>query len=284
MSIRNLGRWLGPGALIVASALGACTRSATEDTFTAGVAARMRAALPGATVTITEPRVLEIRYADGSKATQRLDNLWLQCQNNPDSCDSSTERVVRVMAERQGTRAPSRESVLATVKDRDWLDEVEKSGAVPPIARPFAGVLWKVYVVDLPDATRMLTPDDVQALKLGDEELDALALANLARLAADFHHEPVEAGSPVRSLHVGDSYESARLLLHDRWQELAAEVHGDLLACAPSRDYVYFVGSGESPETVATFRRRMKDISQTEAHSLVPQVLRWTPEGWVVDE
>jgi hypothetical protein len=269
--------------VLTAVLFGACAR-ADEAAFTERVAAAMREASPDATVTVTAPRTLEIRFADGTSSTQSLDNLWLQCTNHPETCDSSTERVVRVVAGRQATSssAVSRERVVATVKDRAWLDGVENSG-VKPIARPFAGDLSKVYMLDLPDAMRLVVMGDLKTLKVTEDELDALAMDNLARQLTAFPHEPAGEGSPVRVLHVGDSYESARLLLHGRWRDLKSEVKGELLASAPSRDYVYFVGSGESPETLRDFRQRMQGISESESHPISPQILRWTPDGWVVE-
>ncbi len=156
------------------------------------------------------------------------------------------------MAEGQPIRGSAlhRENVFATLKDRAWLDATRKSG-VKPVVRPFAGDLWEVYVFDLPDAMRVVDADDLPALKLDPAQLDALAMDNLSRRLASFPHEPVEPGSPVQVLHAGDSYEASRLLLHDRWPALKGSVKGDLLVSAPSRDYIYFIGSGETPRDPA---------------------------------
>jgi hypothetical protein len=271
-------------AMLAAAVLAGCAKSADEAAFTERVAARFRAAIPKARVTVTGPQALEIRLADGTVTKQRLDNLWLQCNQHPEACEASTARVVRTQAERQATQSSvlSRENVLATLKDRIWLDATRKNG-VTPVVRPFAGDLWKVYVFDLSDAIRVVSADDLPALKLNTDQLDALAMDNLGRRLAAFPHEPLEPGSPVRVLHAGDSYESARLLLHDRWRDLKGEVKGDLLVSAPSRDYIYFVGRGESPEVLQAFRLRMNEIARGgEPHPLSPQILRWDPEGWVV--
>jgi hypothetical protein len=277
-------RWWPFVGLTMAAVLGGCARPAGEAEFTEKVAAGVRAAIPDAKVTVIAPRTLEVRFADGTLTKQRLDNLWLQCNQHPEACEASTARVVRTLAEGQATRSSAlrRENVLATLKDRPWLDATRKSG-VTPVVRPFAGDLWTVYVFDLPDAMRVVDADDLPALKLNPDQLDALAMDNLGRRLAGFPHEPVESGSPVQVLHAGDSYESARLLLHDRWRDLKGEVKGDLLVSAPSRDYVYFVGRGESPEFLRAFRQRMNEIARDgEHHPLSSQILRWVPEGWVV--
>ena len=272
--------------MLTVAVLGGCAGPAGDAAFTERVAARFRAAIPNAKVTVTAPRTLEVRFADGTVTKQRLDNLWLQCNQHPEACEASTARVVRTLAQRQATRSSAlrRANVLATLKDRPWLDATRKSG-VTPMARPFAGDLWKVYVFDLPDAMRVVDAADLPALKLNPDQLDALAMGNLDRKLAAFPNEPVEPGSPVRVLHAGDSYEASRLLLHDRWRTLKGEVKGDLLVSAPSRDYVYFVGRGESPRTLRAFRQRMNEIARGgEPHPLSPQILRWAPEGWVVYE
>jgi Protein of unknown function (DUF1444) len=268
-------------AILTAAALG-CSQPSAERAFTERVAAQIRDAAPGSKVTVTAPMALEVRDADGTPSVQRLDNLYRQCTNHPDTCESSTARLVRTLAERQSTQSMAEASrVLATVRDRPYLDEAAKQG-LAVVARPFVGDLWKVYVVDLPDAMRLVGQTELKQLKLTPDQLDALALANLARRINDFSHRPEEDGSPVRVLHVGDSYESARLLLHDRWRDLQGEVKGDLLVSAPSRDYVFFVGSGESAETLRDFRAHMEELAGTEPHPLSPQILRWTPRGWIV--
>ena len=269
---------------VLAALLVSCVAQSDEAAFTERVAERARRELgEKATVRVTAPRTLEVRYADGTSMSANLDNLARDCELRPDGCEAAIATTVRSIAESQlATSTTEREALRATVKSRDWVDNARVLGA-PPVARPFVGDLLKVYVFDFPDSMRPLVAKDLEILKITEDELDVLALANLDKALTDFPHEPVREGSPVWVLHVGDSYESSRLLLHDRWRELARKVKGDLLASAPSRDFVYFVGAGESAETLQDFRRRMEAMASEESHSIAPHILRWTPEGWQVE-
>ncbi len=77
MTRRGILMWRLCAGLAMATVLGACARSNDEAAFTERVAARFRAAIPGAKVSVTAPRALELRFADGTTSKQRLDNLWL---------------------------------------------------------------------------------------------------------------------------------------------------------------------------------------------------------------
>jgi len=268
------------GGLLVAT-LAACAKPPDKAAFVEQVAAEARKSLPGSTVTLTPAKTVQVRYADGTIVASNLDDLWRQCTNDPKICEAARAKAVKNFLQAASRPAVRRDQVLAMIKTRAWIDNARKDGG-SPIVRPFIGDLWKVYILDFPDGMRVLDPSDLKTLKLTEDELDVLAISNLDRQLTAFPHMPVEEGSPVRVLRVGDSYESARLLLHYRWRGLAGEVKGDLLASAPNRDAVYFVGSGESPETLLTFRLRMKELSRTEAYPLSPQILRWTAGRWVV--
>ncbi|MEP7010507.1 MAG: DUF1444 family protein [Acidobacteriota bacterium] len=167
------------------------------------------------------------------------------------------------------------------MKTKSWIDDFKKKGGVP-VARPFVGDLWKVYVFDRPDNIVGVHKGDLAKLKITEEELDTLALANLEAAITDFPHEPIEEGSPIHVIHAGDNYEASRLLLHHRWRALAQEVKGELLVSAPSRDFVFFVGSRSDRSVLAHFRRKMQEVLSLESYPLSAQVLRWTPEKWVV--
>ena len=269
---------------IVAILLAACSPSGGDAVFAEQVAGQVRRELGDqATVRVSAPRTLEVRFADGTSLTASLDNLGRDCELRPADCEAAIAIVVRSIAQSHvAVGTGRRETLMVTVKSRDWVDNARTLGA-PPVARPFVGDLWKVYVFDQPDSMRPLVAKDLEALKMTEDEIDALALANLDKALVDFPHQPVEEGSPVRVLHAGDSYDASRLLLHERWRELAGKVKGDLLVCAPSRDFVYFVGAGESSEVLQDFRSRMAGLASGESHSIALHILRWTPAGWVVE-
>jgi len=270
-------------ALLGAALFAGCMRERSQKSLTERVAQEIREEAPHANVRITQPLEISVRYPDGTETTLQLGNLWQDCTARPDNCDGSIRRVVRYAAQGQGAAGfqPQRETVRVTLKDQLWLDQVRER-KLPVISRPFAGNVSKVYVFDLPDGMRMVTPDELKTLRLSEDGLDALALANLAKALPDFPCEPVGDGTPVWILHAGDSYEASRLLLHDRWREIAPRVKGDLLVSVPGRDAVYFMGSGEGTGAVRAFQSRMKQLEREESHPISAQILRWTSEGWEI--
>jgi hypothetical protein len=286
--IRPFTRWPAAWKPLAFALLGAalwagCERARSQASLTDRVARELRATAPNANVRIKAPLTISVRYPDGTPAEIRLDNLWQECMARPDNCDGSIQRVVRSAAEGQGGTSfrPQREAVRATLKDQLWLDQTRQR-KLPVVSRPFAGNVSTVYVFDLPDGMRMVSPDELKTLKLSEDELDSLALANLAKALPDFPCEPVGDDTPVWILHVGDSYEASRLLLHDRWRAIAPRVKGDLLVSVPGRDAVYFMGSGEGASAVQAFQARMKRLESEESHPISSQVMRWAPGGWEV--
>jgi hypothetical protein len=266
-------------------AQGACR--APEDAFTERVAVRARALQPGATVVVKERLHLEVTVKDGTRQ-MFLDNLWRFCQANADACDESMARSVAVVAQEQATSDTfvKAEFVRPILKDREWMENVrqmmkdgppEKAAGNAVVSRPFVADMFVVYAFDLPDGMRMLNRSNLAELKLDDEQLHGLALANLEKATPAMTAEAVEPGSRIRVMHVGDSYDASRVILHGRWKAIAAGVEGDLVVAAPSRDYVYFTGSRED---LAGLRALARSAAAESDHALSATLLRWKPEGW----
>jgi len=277
-------------ALLLTLLLGACQGGDAKDrtAFTQQVLERLRQEWKGGTAEVApQPLTLELRFADGQTATLSLDNLWRQCRGTSEACDEPIAGFVHLVAEEQGITGfvAKPELVRATIKDQAWIDQApgkSPDGSDRPVIQPFPGGAWIVYVFDLPNGMRVLTREDLRTLGLDEQQVAALALANLDKALGPIPHEPVEKGSALQLVHAGDSYEISRLLLHDRWREIAATVKGDLLVGSPARDYVFFTGSGEDPREVARFRELVDRLAREEAHGVTLPVLRFTPEGWEV--
>ncbi len=282
--------WIGWRRLALAMGVflahGACR--APEDAFTQRVAARMRDSQPAVPVTVKERFRLEFTGSDGTQHQMFLDNLWRQCQTNPESCDESIRRSVALATQSEDASQAfvKAEFVRAILKDREWMENVrqmmkdgppEKAAGNAVVSRPFVADLFVVYAFDLPDGIRMMSRTDLGALKLEEERLHALALANLDKATPEMTTEAVQPGSPIRVMHLGDSYDASRLILHDRWKSIAATVRGDLVVAAPSRDFVYFTGSREDLPGLRALARR---AAAENDHALSATLLRWRAEGW----
>jgi hypothetical protein len=274
---------------LAAAALAAAGCRAREDAFTQRVAKRLRETRPGLEVTVAARFHIQTRNADGSRNDVYLDNLWRECQAQGGDCEEAIGRHVRL----SGQFTPDldsyvkAEAVRAVLKDREWLANVremtkkkgppEKARENEIVSRPFAGDLFVVYVFDMPDGMRMVARGDMAKLKLDEAKLEALAIANLEATLPALTFELLEPGSKIRVVHVGDSYEASRLLLHAWWKPVAGQLAGDLVVAAPTRDYVFFTGARED---VAGLRSLARRVSDEGGHALSPRLLRWTQAGW----
>ncbi len=274
--------------LLCAAGLAAAACRAPQDAFTERVAKRLREQQPGTSVVVKERFHLQTTTREGGPNDVYLDNLWRECQMEGADCDGAVDRHVRLSAQLGAELASyvKPETVRALLKDREWLDNVrgmvkkepgEKAPENEIVSRPFTAEIFVVYVFDMPDGMRMIGRGDLAKLKLDEAGLHALALANLEAALPALTSAPVEAGSAIRVVHEGDSYEASRLLLHARWAPIAAQVKGDLIVAAPTRDYVFFTGSQQD---VAGLRALARQLSDEGGHPLSPRLLRRTTAGW----
>jgi hypothetical protein len=270
--------------VLLLGALAACR--APEDAFTERVAARVRQGRGDVSVAVKGRLHLELVAKDGGQLQMYLDNLWRQCESAPGACDDDIDRAVAAQGQGTDISYLKPEFVRPLLKDREWLANVEriskegtpeKAASNAIVARPFVADLYVVYAFDMPDGMRMMTRGDVAALGLDDQQIHALALANMEKAAGPIVGEALKPGSRIRVVRVGDSYEASRVILHDRWKDIAARVDGDLVVAVPARDFVAFTGSREQ---VAALRVLARRAAAEDHHPLTATLLRWTPGGW----
>jgi hypothetical protein len=256
------------------------------------VAARLRVALPArATVSVAGDLHLKLVDEEERAYELHLDNVWRECRGEAEGCPS-VDRFVRMSSQtfEQSAGAAARpERVRALVKDAQWVEMVKEkmAGAPEPgqnaiVMRPLLRDLWVVYAIDLPDGIQMMARRNLEELRLTEDQVHALALANLDALG-EIPHEPHPDATGVRVVHVGDSYEASRLLPVRRWAALAEALGGSLVAVAPTRDYVLFTGAGDAA-ALARMRRLAARLMEEEGHPISATLLRWTPKGWVAHE
>jgi hypothetical protein len=77
----------------------------------------------------------------------------------------------------------------------------------------------------------------------------------------------------------GGNFEASLLLFDDLWGRLAADVPGDLVACAAARDMMLYTGSGISGG-IEVLRRLASRILTEGGYTLSGTLLRWTGLGW----
>lgn len=172
-----------------------------------------------------------------------------------------------------GTRPPPHglvelNQVLPVVEDAPTAAERQTAEGTPLLQTPFAGLVVSYEAHD----KRVRAP--------ANPEIPGQAVKNLGTKLGPFEVEPLAANSPVFMLGHADGFDSARLLLIDRWEPLATTVRGDLIAVAPSRDLVLFTGDAD-PEAIDAMLTFADVVYAADPHPILPVPLRWTPAGWM---
>ncbi len=259
---------------------------ARGDDLTQRYARAIEAAIPGAQVTIVDENTLKV-VGPGSdlEIESHADNLRIACAQGEQSCADALASSVRGVQDTLASiDAPpaDRSAVRAVLHEPQWMANARAQAADQLIAEPFVGDLTTLYVIDRPDTILNLSPTDRERLGLAGDALHTTAIANLRAATTDFTMAPIEGRNPnILHMNIGDSYEAARLLIVDRWAEIAARVQGDLVVSVPSRDHVLATGSASAVDVMA-LRVLTTEVYQTEHHALSAMLFKWSPSGWTV--
>lgn len=228
---------------------------------------------------------VELRRPDATPPFGRmsLDNGWAECRPAPEHCRLVIERFARVFLQREPDPL-SLEGVRLVLFGSELL--ARQNAGAAAWAEPFAGDLVTAFVLDTPDAIATLPPDQLDEFDLSRAELRQRAMANMRRAFGPLRHRLFSPDAPIHLLDTSgaglasDSYDGARLVLHELWAPLRAEVQGELIAAAPARDVAIFTGTGE-PRGPEALRYLAREMFHGEPHPISPQVVRWTTAGWV---
>ncbi len=283
-------RWLPVAATLGSLLVQACTTDAPqgEPELAQRLASAVSQAYPDRTVRIADPGEVVVTDPDGTEQRMFLNNLRAGCLDAPEDCDALIARQVGSLGDIAAMDAPTAAQLRPILKDASYLAEVDRItgqadtpelvAASRVLRRPFHGALSVLWVLDMPDSMGMVSQSTLDDLGLSQEAMEARALDNLVACCSELPVQPVEGVPGVFQMWVGDSYEAARLLLHQAWAPLVETVPGGLVAVAPSREVVLFTGSEDSmgKQALAT---AAQGISES-AYGLEPVLLLWTPLGW----
>lgn len=252
-----------------------CAERAPEERLACHFAARARRAMPDAEVQVVGDDL--VRVDDHELA---MDALRAICDRDPDSCDRRMDDWIEALAEaRQAEHTPARaEQLRPVLKHADFVAGMRAHAPeLADLTRPFVGDVHVVLVVDFPRVTRGLDPADLQALGMSAAEAHERAIANLREHHGDLPVESMPNG--LRAMGPSDGYAAARLLLHERWAEVAESVEGALVVAPCNRDLVIL--GADTPEQLEALREASVRAYRYVDHPVTRALWRWTPEGWV---
>ena len=258
-----------------------------EPGFTKAVAKAFRKAMPGTKIKVQGPLELGVRTPDGATQQAPLNTIYDFCQRNPTDCDVAVARHVAQMSQTfvALNAAPDRKLLRAVLRPSGYVDAIRKVYAgkeEPPIA-PFAGDLWIVCALDMPEAIKYLAPGDLAKMGLSRDEAIAIAKQNDAAMFVPLERAAGVLPGDSVGIVSNNAYDSSRLLTFDSWAPIAAQAGGQLLVAAPAADAVLFFDA-RKPKALDIMRRTVAMVAMKEKRPLSPQIFKWSPAGWVLVE
>ena len=258
-----------------------------EKGFTGYVAEQLRKVAPTLTFRMVENLGVDAATKEG-KVVGRLglERVWQFCTRNRDRCAGAVTQYVEGMAEvlSDQTRPVERAQVRLVVRPDDYVSQARRQMAenkVELLARPLVANLWIVPVVDTPRTMRLVTKDDLAALKLDEEAVFELGRRNLREQIRSLD----QVAAPAQGNAIGrlgeDDYESSRLILHAEWADLAARMQNQLVVMVPASNLLIYA-SGATPAGLDALRELGREAARGSPRPLSLVMLRWTVAGWEI--
>jgi len=276
-------------AFLVPTPVLAGTAPKGEAAFTTWMAKRLQAQIPTARVDVDSPLTLKLRQPDGEELLQaNLDRVYDFCTRAAAQCEDAANDYVATVAEhlqrQKKEEAIEASMVRVVVRTRDYVETVRKqmaAGKGQLLARPLAGDLMMVAVLDFPRSIRLATEADAKALKLKESEVFELGIKNLRTELQPLAEHP-QPTAPQSFAFLDDSaYESSRLALHAEWQPIAEQLGGNLIVAVPAANVLLY-GRGDSKMAADVLRRTAMRAAEDADRPLSNAVFRWTKQGWEV--
>jgi uncharacterized protein YtpQ (UPF0354 family) len=241
-------KWLPAivAALLLAAGV-AHAETLAPRAFTERVARAAAAALPSASVSVSDDLQFVLRYPSGASATANLAKAYKSYEREPQHLDDIVQAQVSALREAGGdANGPpklDRSRIVPLIKERQWFEQVQRRGREqsPPqelVAEPFNSELVVVYAENRPGALRILSSRD----DVGDRaRLRELALTNLSRLLPKIEIRPGADG--VLLISAGGGFDASLLLAENLWSNNQIKVDGDIVVAVPAADALVATGS-----------------------------------------
>lgn len=255
---------------------------AQDTTIAQRLAAEIRLALPGVSVSVPDPYGLDMTFG-GQARSVGIGSVHTACARSTASCDEAIHDYAQRAASYMLETAPlSRDQLRIVVRTRQYLDGMaaQMGSADGFIVEALAGDLVSACYRDLPNGRRPIGLKDLIPLQLEKSVALSTCMANshgsLPPLASLWRSLPQQG---IGTISNGDDV-TAYLSAPEDWQPLAQKL-GALVVAAPSTDILLY-NRGSNPidvDALATLARQMHDKASTPVSA---QVFRWTEDGWVV--
>jgi hypothetical protein len=248
-------------------------------------AARLFRETPSVSARVLEPLTLQLDVKSTGTHDLRisLDRIWRICQADPAGCEGATRDFVIKVIHTVATPEPpaERDQIVAVLRPRAYFDSVGGPAAARAMLDPFVDDLYVVYVIDMPESTRSVGQKDLDALKLTQADLPALARANLGKRLGHVREMSSAKAGDIAVLQAGGFFESSRLLLTEDWAALASKLGQPIVVAVPSGDVV-IVLVGPTPDALEKLRGVVTRAYGDAQRPVSQRLFRWDAGTWTV--
>jgi uncharacterized protein YtpQ (UPF0354 family) len=266
-----MNRWVVPLFFSILGMAGAVqAKTLSEEEFAARFLEALKAAQPDAVIRADGTMNLTIKPANRGEVHLYLGNAYKNYIDEPGRLEeivNSYAQMKTMMAVQSKKHVVDRTRVVATIKDRSWIDEMrraveERTGKdnLEIVYEEFCDGLVVIYGEDTSDSMMYLTQKHLEETGLQKSGLRELAVANLRRIVPNYKMEHI---AGVWSITTGQSYESSLLLYNELWASLSVK-YGDIVVAIPSRGILLFTPASDS-EGMKRIREDATEIARTSA-------------------
>jgi uncharacterized protein YtpQ (UPF0354 family) len=230
--------------------------------YTEGVAQGLRTKLPQSTITVTGEFALSIKGADGLETSVSTRNLYDDYKKDPASLGRIIDLYAGSLTEKPCCKL-DRARIVPVIKDRPWVESIQRSLGYEPLFEDFNTELVVVYAEDSDTRTRYLRADE--DVGVGRKELRKFAVANLEKLLPKIEMANIDGVMTVFS--AGGDYEASLLLFDHIWSSGQVKVKGDIVVAVSAKDTLLVTGS-QNRKGLAALRELASELVAKERYRL----------------
>lgn len=228
---------------------------------------------------------IEIHGGPKSAGTVYADNVEKACAQQPDHCDEAIQRFATSITSaitETGDVAPTGSNVFPVVRSAGLMRSMSEAAHGDPekslVSQAFTADSVVLYAIDTPNAMRFASAQDLKKQGISAERLQAMAVANIGRLAPVKVNAMPDSNGLVAMI-AQDGYATSRLFGPEFIKELEQAAGGPVVVAVPTRDWILAV---KADDTAAVHKLRdvAARIVRGEPYSVTADLVRWDGKTW----
>lgn len=205
-----------------------------------------------------------------------------RCLREPVQCPQVVEQYVSTVSELARIRrhAPNVSQLRLTLRPARFVADVrQQSGPTVLYSQPAPGDMLAVPILDYQSSLRYVGEGELKRLGLTEAQLFEISRRNM--LTALLPLKAIAPRLPPNDFGriEAEDHTASRVLMHEDWAELAAQMKESLIVMVPTPNNLFFTDSANVLQVLA-MQRVGQDMYRASARALSLQLLRWTPSGW----